>query len=106
MLDSLFLFHRYYIDEKSDVDHYFAVDPTEGTISTNELLDRESTAQFNISIIASKISKYCVSNSISAICKIFLITPFKRATKLYFFHKSIDNTLKYVLLQKKFKTPL
>lgn len=40
----------------------FSVDPIEGTIATNELLDRESTAQFNLSIIASKISKYAGHN--------------------------------------------
>ncbi|XP_012503354.1 PREDICTED: cadherin-12-like [Propithecus coquereli] len=46
---------RYFIDWKSDGDSYFTVDGTEGTIATNELLDRESTAQYNFSIIASKI---------------------------------------------------
>lgn len=40
------------------MDSYFTIDATEGTIATNELLDRESTAQYNFSIIASKVSKY------------------------------------------------
>lgn len=49
---------RYSIDWKSDLDSYFDIDPVEGTISTNELLDRESIAQHNISIVATKVSKY------------------------------------------------
>lgn len=49
---------RYSIDWKSDLDNYFDIDPVEGTISTNELLDRESIAQHNISIVATKLSKY------------------------------------------------
>ena len=49
---------RYFIDWKSDGDSYFTIDGTEGTIATNELLDRESMAQYNFSIIASKVSKY------------------------------------------------
>lgn len=49
---------RYSIDWKSDLDSYFDIDPVEGTISTNELLDRESIAQHNISIVATKLSKY------------------------------------------------
>ncbi|XP_008936952.1 PREDICTED: cadherin-12-like, partial [Merops nubicus] len=46
---------RYFIDWKNDGDSYFTIDATEGTIATNELLDRESTAQYNFSIIASKV---------------------------------------------------
>lgn len=55
---STLFIHRYFIDWKSDGDSYFTIDGTEGTIATNELLDRESTAQYNFSIIASKVSKY------------------------------------------------
>lgn len=55
--------YRYFIDWKSDGDSYFTIDGTEGTIATNELLDRESTAQYNFSIIASKVSKYGITES-------------------------------------------
>lgn len=48
---------RYSIDWKSDLDSYFDIDPVEGTISTNELLDRESVAQHNISVVATKLSE-------------------------------------------------
>uniref|UniRef100_A0A3B5MLS0 Cadherin domain-containing protein n=1 Tax=Xiphophorus couchianus TaxID=32473 RepID=A0A3B5MLS0_9TELE len=47
---------RYSIDWKSDLDSYFDIDPVEGTISTNELLDRENIAQHNISVVATKLS--------------------------------------------------
>ncbi|CAL8400004.1 unnamed protein product [Arctogadus glacialis] len=47
---------RYSIDWKSDLDSYFDIDPVEGTISTNELLDRENVAQHNISIVATKLT--------------------------------------------------
>uniref|UniRef100_A0A8C2C1U4 Cadherin-12 n=1 Tax=Cyprinus carpio TaxID=7962 RepID=A0A8C2C1U4_CYPCA len=49
---------RYSIDWKSDLDSFFDIDPVRGTISTNELLDRESIAQHNISVVATKVSKY------------------------------------------------
>uniref|UniRef100_A0A665X2J0 Cadherin-12 n=1 Tax=Echeneis naucrates TaxID=173247 RepID=A0A665X2J0_ECHNA len=48
---------RYSIDWKSDMDSFFDIDPVEGTISTNELLDRESIAQHNISVVATKLSE-------------------------------------------------
>uniref|UniRef100_A0A673MV33 Cadherin-12 n=1 Tax=Sinocyclocheilus rhinocerous TaxID=307959 RepID=A0A673MV33_9TELE len=47
---------RYSIDWKSDLDSFFDIDPVRGTISTNELLDRESIAQHNISVVATKVS--------------------------------------------------
>lgn len=40
------------------MDSYFDIDPVEGTISTNELLDRENIAQHNISVVATKLSEY------------------------------------------------
>lgn len=48
---------RYSIDWRSDLDSYFDIDPVEGTISTNDLLDRETIAQHNISVVATKLSK-------------------------------------------------
>ncbi|KAG7259991.1 hypothetical protein CRUP_038510 [Coryphaenoides rupestris] len=52
---------RYSIDWKSDLDSYFDIDPVEGTISTNELLDRETVAQHNITVVATKLSKHRVA---------------------------------------------
>lgn len=57
-LNKHFLSSRYSIDWKSDLDSYFDIDPVEGTISTNELLDRENIAQHNISVVATKLSEY------------------------------------------------
>ncbi|KAG9479402.1 hypothetical protein GDO78_012857, partial [Eleutherodactylus coqui] len=67
---------RYYIDEKSDMNNNFAVDPIEGTIATNELLDRESTAQFNISIITSKISNPQLTSSVNVIINVLDVNEF------------------------------
>lgn len=53
--------NRYSIDWKSDLDSLFYIDPVIGTISTNELLDRESTVQHNISVVATKVSKYALN---------------------------------------------
>ncbi|XP_075682866.1 cadherin-12 [Rhinoderma darwinii] len=67
---------RYYIDEKRDKGKHFAVDPTEGTIATNELLDRENTAQFNISIIASKLSNPQLTSSVNVIVNVLDVNEF------------------------------
>ena len=61
---------RYSIDWKSDLDSYFDIDPVEGTLSTNELLDRESIAQHNIFIVATKLSK-CHGDSCRCRCPSF-----------------------------------
>ncbi|XP_028823015.1 cadherin-12-like isoform X2 [Denticeps clupeoides] len=56
---------RYSIDWKRDLDSFFDIDPVEGTISTNELLDRESIAQHNISIVATKINNPVLSSRVA-----------------------------------------
>lgn len=43
------------------MDSYFDIDPVEGTISTNELLDRESIARHNISVVATKLSELAIA---------------------------------------------
>ncbi|KAF4084925.1 hypothetical protein AMELA_G00111800 [Ameiurus melas] len=48
---------RYSIDWKSDLDSFFDIDPVIGTISTNELLDRESRVQHNLSVVATKVTR-------------------------------------------------
>ncbi|KAM8967516.1 cadherin-12 [Pelodytes ibericus] len=67
---------RYSIDTKTDKDHNFAVDPNEGTVATNELLDRESTAQFNISIIASKVSNPQLTSFVRIIINVLDVNEF------------------------------
>ncbi|XP_072139454.1 cadherin-12-like isoform X2 [Mobula birostris] len=47
---------RYSIDESSDQKRYFTIDEIDGTIATNDILDREDISQYNISILATKVS--------------------------------------------------
>ncbi|KAM9308538.1 cadherin-12 isoform 2-T2 [Gastrophryne carolinensis] len=67
---------RYSIDAISDMNNNFSVDPMEGTIATNELLDRESTAQFNISIVASKISNPQLTSLVRIIINVLDVNEF------------------------------
>ncbi|PKU47361.1 cadherin-12 isoform x1 [Limosa lapponica baueri] len=67
---------RYFIDWKNDVDSYFTIDATEGTIATNELLDRESTAQYNFSIIASKVSNPLLTSKVNVIINVLDVNEF------------------------------
>ncbi|XP_069047032.1 cadherin-12-like isoform X1 [Lepisosteus oculatus] len=55
---------RYSIDWKSDLDSYFDIDPVKGTISTNELLDRENIPQHNISIVATKVNNPVLTSKV------------------------------------------
>ncbi|XP_048795356.1 cadherin-12 isoform X1 [Lagopus muta] len=67
---------RYFIDWKNDVDNYFTIDANEGTIATNELLDRESTAQYNFSIIASKVSNPLLTSKVNVIINVLDVNEF------------------------------
>ncbi|KAL2307888.1 hypothetical protein Nmel_000878 [Mimus melanotis] len=64
------------MDWKNDVDSYFTIDTTEGTIATNELLDRESTAQYNFSIIASKVSNPLLTSKVNVIINVLDVNEF------------------------------
>ncbi|NWZ67665.1 CAD12 protein, partial [Acrocephalus arundinaceus] len=66
----------YFMDWKNDVDSYFTIDATEGTIATNELLDRESTAQYNLSIIASKVSNPLLTSKVNVIINVLDVNEF------------------------------
>ncbi|XP_012869320.1 PREDICTED: cadherin-12 [Dipodomys ordii] len=67
---------KYFIDWKTDGDSYFAVDGTEGTIATNELLDRESTAQYNFSVIASKVSNPLLTSKVNILINVLDVNEF------------------------------
>ncbi|XP_027461352.1 cadherin-12 isoform X3 [Zalophus californianus] len=67
---------RYFIDWTSDGDSYFTIDGTEGTIATNELLDRESTAQYNFSVIASKVSNPLLSSKVNILINVLDVNEF------------------------------
>ncbi|XP_053570587.1 cadherin-12 isoform X1 [Bombina bombina] len=67
---------RYAIHVRSETDNYFTVNPIEGTVATNELLDRESTPQFNISITASKFNSPHLTSLVSIIINILDVNEF------------------------------
>ncbi|CAL8400015.1 unnamed protein product, partial [Gadus morhua 'NCC'] len=67
---------RYSIDWKSDLDSYFDIDPVEGTISTNELLDRENVAQHNISIVATKLNSPVLTSRVAVTVHVLDINEF------------------------------
>ncbi|XP_043921673.1 cadherin-12-like [Protopterus annectens] len=67
---------RYCIDWKSDRDKYFTIDEVEGIIATNELLDRESIAQHNISVIATKVSNPLLSSHVPVIIHVLDVNEF------------------------------
>lgn len=48
---------RYSLEWHAESDSCFDIDTVEGTISTNEYLDRETTVQYNITVVATKVSK-------------------------------------------------
>uniref|UniRef100_A0A3P8XFC1 Cadherin-12 n=1 Tax=Esox lucius TaxID=8010 RepID=A0A3P8XFC1_ESOLU len=67
---------RYSIDWKSDLDSYFDIDPVKGTISTNELLDRESITQHNITIVATKLSNPVLTSRVAVIVHVLDVNEF------------------------------
>ncbi|XP_064799812.1 cadherin-12-like isoform X1 [Oncorhynchus masou masou] len=67
---------RYSIDWKSDLDSYFDIDPVEGTISTNELLDREHIAQHNITIVATKLNSPVLTSRVAVTIHVLDVNEF------------------------------
>lgn len=41
-----------------DSENHFDIDPIEGTLSVNDALDRERNAELNVTVVATKVSKY------------------------------------------------
>ncbi|TRZ00055.1 hypothetical protein DNTS_027780, partial [Danionella cerebrum] len=72
----LFLFYRYSIDWKSDLDSFFDIDPVRGTISTNEPLDRESIAQHNITVLATKVNNPMLTSRVAVTVHVLDINEF------------------------------
>uniref|UniRef100_A0A4W4E9C1 Cadherin-12 n=1 Tax=Electrophorus electricus TaxID=8005 RepID=A0A4W4E9C1_ELEEL len=67
---------RYSIDWKSDLDSFFEIDPVKGTISTNELLDRESIAQHNITVVATKVKNPVQTSRVAVTVHVLDINEF------------------------------
>lgn len=49
---------RYSIEWRKDSENHFDIDPVEGTLSVSEALDRERNAEHNVTVVATKVSKY------------------------------------------------
>uniref|UniRef100_A0A4W5PVK3 Cadherin domain-containing protein n=1 Tax=Hucho hucho TaxID=62062 RepID=A0A4W5PVK3_9TELE len=60
----------------SDLDSYFDIDPVEGTISTNELLDTESIAQHNITIVATKLNSPVLTSRVAVTIHVLDVNEF------------------------------
>ncbi|XP_077348157.1 cadherin-12 [Lithobates pipiens] len=82
---------RYSLDA-NDMNNNFSVDPIEGTIATNELLDRESTAQFNLSIIASKISNPQLTSLVQIIINVLDVNEFPPEVTVPYEISACDNS--------------
>uniref|UniRef100_A0A8P4FVE2 Cadherin-12 n=1 Tax=Dicentrarchus labrax TaxID=13489 RepID=A0A8P4FVE2_DICLA len=54
---------RYSMEWHTESDSCFDIDTVEGTISTNEYLDRETAVLHNITVVATKVSKYSTSST-------------------------------------------
>lgn len=54
---------RYSLEWQTESDSCFDIDTVEGTISTNEYLDRETTVQHKITVLATKLSEYSAPKS-------------------------------------------
>lgn len=54
---------RYSLEWHSESDSCFDIDTVEGTISTNEYLDRETVVWHNITVVATKVSKYSTTST-------------------------------------------
>ncbi|XP_024247356.1 cadherin-12-like [Oncorhynchus tshawytscha] len=67
---------RYSIEWKRPVDSCFDIDTVEGTISTNEMLDRESNRQHNISVVATKVNNPLLSNKVTVTVNVLDVNEF------------------------------
>ncbi len=49
---------RYSVEWRKDSENHFDIDPVEGTLSVSEALDRERNTEHNVTVVATKVSKY------------------------------------------------
>lgn len=49
---------RYSVEWRKDSENHFDIDPVEGTLSVIETLDRERHTEHNVTVVATKVSKY------------------------------------------------
>ncbi|XP_026857029.2 cadherin-12a [Electrophorus electricus] len=67
---------RYSIEWRNSSENYFDVDPTEGTISTREALDREKTARHNVTVVATKVNNPLLFSRVSVAVDVLDVNEF------------------------------
>ncbi|XP_070829578.1 cadherin-12-like [Chaetodon trifascialis] len=67
---------RYSLEWHTESDSCFDIDTVEGTISTNEYLDRETAFQHNITVVATKVNNPLLSNKVSVTVNILDVNEF------------------------------
>ncbi|XP_070700421.1 cadherin-12a [Pempheris klunzingeri] len=67
---------RYSLEWHTESDSCFDIDTVEGTISTNEYLDRETAVQHNITVVATKVNNPLLSTKVSVIVNIQDVNEF------------------------------
>ncbi|XP_017350583.1 cadherin-12a [Ictalurus punctatus] len=67
---------RYSMEWSTDSENYFDIDPVEGTISSREALDRETTPKHNITVVATKVNNPLLFSRVSAIITVLDVNEF------------------------------
>ncbi|XP_038551177.1 cadherin-12-like, partial [Micropterus salmoides] len=66
----------YSLEWHAESDSCFDIDTVEGTISTNEYLDRETTVQYNITVVATKVNNPLLSIKVSVTVNVLDVNEF------------------------------
>ncbi|XP_054458095.1 cadherin-12-like [Anoplopoma fimbria] len=67
---------RYSLEWQTESDSCFDIDTVEGTISTNEYLDRETAVQHNISVVATKVNNPLLYTKVSVTVNVLDVNEF------------------------------
>ncbi|XP_034557952.1 cadherin-12-like [Notolabrus celidotus] len=67
---------RYSLEWLSESDSCFDIDTVEGTISTNDYLDRETAVQHNITVVATKVNNPLLSTKVSVTVSVLDVNEF------------------------------
>ncbi|XP_041659398.1 cadherin-12-like [Cheilinus undulatus] len=67
---------RYSLEWLSESDSSFDIDTVEGTISTNDYLDRETAVQHNITVVATKVNNPLLSTKVSVTVDVLDVNEF------------------------------
>uniref|UniRef100_A0A3Q3Q5N1 Cadherin-12 n=1 Tax=Monopterus albus TaxID=43700 RepID=A0A3Q3Q5N1_MONAL len=67
---------RYSLEWRTESDNCFDIDTVEGTISTNEYLDRETDVQHNVTVVATKVSNPLLVTKVSVTVNVLDVNEF------------------------------